>query len=210
MKLVRKQRLSSRAGLTMIEVVVSSVILSGLAFVLMAANVPLSKTSSEMGLAFDMDRSAARFLTDLRREVRQSGYNYITSNISTISVGDVLVLGTNGDLSYRRRLSFGNNLGTNWTPVRTLELQTSTLGSFNGGAPRYHVRRTDINSVILDHVKSLEFTLVVGQDAINICAVDVELTLARANPNWRGDVAVAKALVERQYNETIEFLNKPK
>lgn len=205
----RKQRRASvRAGLTMVEVVVSSLILSGLAFVLMAANVPLSKTSSEMGLAFEMDRSASRFLSELRREIRQSGYNYVASNVCTISVDDGVIVGTNTDLDYRRRLSFGSDLSVNWTPVRTLRLQASTLGNFNGGTTRYHVRRTDLNSVVLDHVKSLEFTLVQGVDSY-FCALDVDLTLARANPNWRGDPTVAKALIERSYNETIEFLNKP-
>lgn len=205
--IARKQRLRSRAGLTMVEVIVSSAILSGLALVLMAANVPLSKTSSEMGLAFEMDRSATRFLGELRRELRQSGYNYISANINTITVAT----GANTktcDLDYRRRLTFGNDLSVNWSPVRSLRLQTSTLGNFLDGTARYHVRRTDINSVVLDHVKDLEFTLVQGIDSYH-AAVDVSLTLARANPNWRGNATVAKALITRDYNETIEFLNKP-
>jgi prepilin-type N-terminal cleavage/methylation domain-containing protein len=206
--IVRKQRLGARAGLTMIEVMVSSAILAGLALVLMAANVPLSKTSSEMGLAFEMDRSASRFLGELRRELRQSGYNYTTAlgNLPTMSVSTGAL--TNSDFSYRRRLSFGSDLTVNWTPVRTLALQNSTLGNFNGGTSRYHVRRTDINSVVLDHVKALEFTLIQGVDT-NFCAVDVDLTLARTNPNWRGDATVARALITRSYKETIEFLNKP-
>jgi prepilin-type N-terminal cleavage/methylation domain-containing protein len=212
--IARKQRLASRAraGLTMIEVMVSSAILAGLALVLMAANVPLSKTSSEMGLAFEMDRSAARFLAEMRRELRQSGYNYITSNINTIELFDGTPTGDskNSDLDYRRRLSFGSSLTTNWTPTRSLRLQASTLGNFMGGTPRYHVRRTDINSVVLDHVKSLEFTLVAGTITGTFVAVDVDLTLARANPNWRGVATTARALITRNYKESIEFLNKAK
>jgi prepilin-type N-terminal cleavage/methylation domain-containing protein len=205
--IARRKRLGSRAGLSLIEVMVSSAILAGLALVLMAANVPLSKTSSEMGLAFEMDRSAARFLAELRRELRQSGYNYTSAlgNVSTITVSTGTL--TNSDLAYRRRLSFGSDLTVNWTPVRTLALQASTLGNFMGGTSRYHVRRTDINSVVLDHVKKLEFTLVPGIDSY-FCAVDVDLTLARANPNWRGTATTARALITRNYKETIEFLNK--
>lgn len=203
-----KQRLASRAGLTMIEVIISAAIVSGLALVLMAANVPLSKTSSEVGRAFEMDRSAGRFLTELRRELRQSGFNLVGStNTNTIAVST----GPNAKtshLDYRRRISFGNDLATNWTPLITYRLQTSTLGSYPDGSPRYHVRRTDLNTVILEHVRDLQFTIVKDANGTD-ASVDVVLTLARANPNWRGDAATAKAVIVREYRETIEFLNKP-
>lgn len=203
----RRLRARGRTGLTMVEVIVSAVIVSGLALVLMAANVPLSKTSSEVGLAFEMDRAAARFLTDLRRELRQSGY-YFNGSINTNTI--VASTGPNAKrshLDYRRRLSFGNSLTTNWTPLITYRLQPSALGSFLDGSPRYHVRRTDLNAVILEHVRDLEFTVVQGSDGGDT-SVEVALTLARANPNWRGDAATAKALIQRQYRETIEFLNR--
>lgn len=203
-----KQRLASRAGLTMVEVIVSAAIVSGLALVLMAANVPLSKTSSEVGLAFEMDRSASRFLTELRRELRQSGFNLVgATNTNTI----VVSTGPNAKtshLDYRRRISFGSDLATNWTPLITYRLQASTLGNFLDGSTRYHVRRTDLNTVILEHVRDLQFTLVKDADGFD-ASVDVVLTLARANPNWRGDAATAKATIVREYRESIEFLNKP-
>lgn len=187
-------RSARRAGLTLVEVVVSSAILSLIALAIMAANAPLSRAASEVGVAFDMDRSAAKFLTQLRRELRQSGFNVSTNTIS--------VDGTTGALTFRMRRSFGDDLATDWDPPITYRLEASPHGAYPDGSPRFRlVRVQGVTSVALEDVQSCTFTLVTGANS-----VAVNLVLARTNPNWRGS---GSPLIVRRYGEAVEYLNKP-
>lgn len=185
-----------QSGLSLIEVMVSSAVLSMIALAIMSANAPLSRTASEAGVAFDMDRAAGKFLTQLRRELRQSGFNGTTSTLS--------VDATTGALTFRMRGSFGSNLATNWDPPITYTLQSSAHdgGTYPDGTTRFRVVRTQNGASwdAIDDVQSLTFTLVGGADS-----VAVNLVLARTNPNWRGS---GSPLIVRRYGEAVEYLNK--
>lgn len=183
-----------RSGLSLIEVVVSSAILSMIALAIMSANAPLTRTANEVSIAFDMDRAAGRFFTQLRREVRQSGFNVTTNTIS--------VDGTTGALTFRMRRSFGDDLATDWDPAITYSLGTSPFGGYPDGSSRFRLTRTQggVSAVTLEDVQTLTFTLVGGASS-----VAVNLVLARTNPNWRGS---GSPLIVRRYGEAIEYLNK--
>lgn len=193
----------------MIEVVISTGIVSLLTLVVMAANVPLSKVSSEVGLALDMDRAAGRLLADLRREVRQSGYNLTGGTTNEAQVG--IATGPNGKasrLTFRARRSFGNDLTVHWTPEITYALVASPIGAYLDGSTRYRLRcsRPDMPTRdVLDHVRDLELALIQGPDG-ELASLEVVLTLARDNPNWRGGTDAR--LIVREYRDVVEFLNK--
>lgn len=204
-----------RSGLTLLEVIISAAIVSLLALVLMAANVPVSRAASEAGVAFDLDRAAGRFLTEVRREARQSGYNGVDFQMS---VPGPSTLGP-----FRRRTAFGTTIDdmtpTNscWTQEITYHLVASTLGDYADGVPRYVLKRDDGVSVdVVDDVQTLAFELVLAADADpdplvpfdskEKVALKVNLTLRRENPGWRG--TGDGQFITRTYSEDIELLNK--
>lgn len=183
-----------QSGLSLIEVVVSSAILSLIALAIMSANAPMSKAASEVGVAFDMDRSATKALTQLRRELRQSGYNVTTNTVS--------VDGTTGALTFRMRRTFGDDLATDWDPAITYQLQGSSHGNYPDGSSRYKLVRTQggLSTEVIDDIQSCTFTAVSGADS-----VAVNLVLARQNPNYQRNGSV---MIVRRYGEAIEYLNK--
>lgn len=79
--------------MTLLEVVVSAAILSGLTLVVMTSMIPLTNTSSEQAAALDMDRVATKVLTELRRELRQSGYDAGTNRFGGVTSFSPVVLG---------------------------------------------------------------------------------------------------------------------
>ena len=205
------RRTTGTSGLTILEVIISAAIVSMLALVILSANVPVSRTTNEAGVVFDMDRAASRFLTQLRREVRQSGYNVSTL---LLSVSDGIDSGPS-TLAFKMRTSFGDSEAANWGQQVQYALAASPLGGYPTPAPRYQLRRTQagLTTVMLDHVQAFELTLIQEPgDAFDFDAtLQVELVLARENPNWLGKSGVAdpQRLLVRRYAESIEFLNKP-
>jgi type II secretory pathway pseudopilin PulG len=193
-----------RAGVTLFEVMVSAVIVSLLALVLMAANVPVSRASSEVGVAFDLDRTAGRFLAEVRREVRQSGYSGADLQLTCSNGidGGPSTLGP-----FRRRLSFGevadDSRESNWSRQITYALAPSRLGAYADKVPRYRVTRSQAGATsdVLEHVEALSVQQVPGSDTVSLA-----LTLRRENPGWSG--TGPGRFLARTYHEEIEFLNK--
>lgn len=214
-------RTSARAGMSMIEVVISAAIVSMLALVILSANVPLTRASSEVGVAFDMDRAAGKFLSELRREVRQSGYNVAQRQVFRATSGT-------SALWFRTRRSFGDVVDdtatSNWNRQTRYTLVASPLGSYGDGTARFRVTRTQPDPGglvvdVLDNVRSLTFDLIPGpevptgatlddaaNDGVQRTSLQVDLVLARENPSWRG--TGPDRFIVRTYGEVIEFLNK--
>ncbi|MCO5165243.1 MAG: type II secretion system GspH family protein [Planctomycetes bacterium] len=213
-----------RAGLTLLEVLVSLVIVSGLALVLLAANVPLSRASSEAGVAFDLDRSAARFLSDLRRELRRSGYNQadLQAQVAAgVDGGDPLTGPFSTVGPFRMRTGFGNTVNdanlaaSSWSAPITYRLAASSNpGNYADGTPRYDVQRVQggFTTVVLRHVQALSFVLFPqpeGEPAgtePSAAHIEVSLTMRRENPAWTG--TATGRFITRTYSEDIELLNK--
>jgi hypothetical protein len=198
-----------RAGLTLLEVLVSATIVSMLALVLMAANLPISKASSEVGVVFDLDRSAGRFLTELRRELRQSGYNNDTPLFwSSLSNDDDVNGIAFTSVPFRRRIAFGTSISEDWSLETTYARADSRLGDYADGVDRFVIRRTEGTAPpveVLDHVRTITFTPQ-RQDGGAMAHVAVALTLRRENPGWSG--TGDGRFLERTYSEDIELLNK--
>lgn len=203
---------SRRSGLTLFEVVIATAIVGLLSLVLMAAQLPLGKTSTAVGTAFDMDRSATAFLGQLRREVRQSGYNTSAAEVKEfqLSLADGLDGGPS-TLAFRHRTAWGNVVddtpSSAWSRQIGYRLAPSALGSYPTGAARYRVVRSMAGGEhdVLDHVQALRFELIQGPDLEN-ASLTVSVTLAREDSSWDG--SGAPRVLVRTYGEVVEFLNK--
>jgi prepilin-type N-terminal cleavage/methylation domain-containing protein len=214
---------TERAGLTLFEVMVSMAIVSILALALMAANVPLTRASSEVGVAYDLDRAGGRFLTDLRTELSQSGYNgtdiqvEFSTGIDNPPAGSITTAPFSTLGPFRRRVDWGtvvDDTGTPWSRKITYRLNTApaALGNYADGVVRYRVERIqdgEFTTDVLQHVKVLSVTLF-PQTGNATAHVKVELTLRRENPGWRGNGSSEGQFIERIYRDDIELLNKMK
>lgn len=185
---------AGRAGLTLLEVVISAAVLSLLALTMLAASNPLSRTTSESAIAFDMDRAAGKLLTQLRREVRQSGYSW---NPTTAQ----LVVTSPTSLRFRMRTGAGDDVAAAWSQEITYALVPD--GLFPGsGLTRYKLQRTQGGLTVdaLHDVKALAFELPTDAETLTIT-----LTLAHAHPMWTGSTPPAPIM--RRYEEQVQFLN---
>lgn len=183
-----------RAGLTLLEVVISAAVLSLMALTMLAASNPISRTTSESAIAYDMDRAAGKALTQLRREVRQSGYSW---NPTTPQ----LAVTSPASLRFRMRTGAGDSVATAWSQEITYALVPD--GLFPGsGLTRYKLQRTQggLTIDVLHDVKALTFELPTDAETLTI-----SLTLARANPAWTSSTAPPPIM--RRYEEQVQFLN---
>lgn len=170
-------------GLTLIEVMVSSAILALLALAILSATVPMSDGSAELGAAIDMDRDAAKFMTQLRRELRQSGYQGATVHAAVSGGGSTLTFEMRQDPS-------------TWS--------SSVVYSVTAAAGRNKIVRAQngLTTDVILNVQSVQYTL-----PANASSVGVTLTLVR-----RGVKALPGGTVPdivRTYTDQIEMMNRP-
>lgn len=185
-------RESRRRGLTLIEVMVSSTVLAGLSLVLMTAMVPLSTASSEQGALLDMDRTATKVLAELRRELRQSGYDRGVSKfgktppVAGLFVDYAALVAPQTQIAFQPRLD-----STSFGPVVVWKLE-------DGKAKRTYPGSLDLTSLMTmaDQVANLTFQVATDDQ---MCVVSLELTRATN----RADVTL-----RRTYVEQIEMMNR--
>lgn len=204
---MRSRARARTAGLSLIEVMVSAAILSLLALVLMSANVPLTRTANEAGVVFDMDRGASRFMTQVQRELRQSGYNQAAAQFSSTL-----------PLIFRRRIAFGDVVGDTltgncWSPMVRYRLDGTTIRRSEWTGPGLVPTTVRVpEASVLENVAEWAVELIEGPDSTPgtpiYVSAEVRLMLRRQNPNWRGTNATAdQQFLVRRYTEVIEFMN---
>lgn len=197
-------------GLTLIEVAVSSAILAMLALALMSATIPLSDASREQATSIDLDREAGRFMTALRRELRQSGFQTNgTPRVRVTNGGALTPAVTTGDtLNFYIRVG-PNNTSASWRPDDGVTPNWATPISYRTAAStsvagRLKITRTDNNLTadLIDNVQSVSYTL-----AANSNTVTVTLTLVRQGAKGSASGAPPANWV-RVYTDQIELMNR--
>lgn len=197
---------AARAGLTLIEVMVASAILSLLALVLMSATVPLSRVSSEAAIAQDMDRTAARVLAQLRRELRQTGWLNTAARFGETALDqEGEILNGSNQLMFQMRTGPAD---ADWTSTVTIARAAGSPGSYRGVPStlspnaRYRVTRAQngLETVLAEDVYDLSFLMNSGEEFIQ-----VTLVLLRPDPNWTGGTPPPPII--RRYVERIELMN---
>lgn len=203
--------MSRRQGLSLLEVVVGATILAFLALVILAATVPVSDTTSEQAAAMDMDRDATRILLQLRRELRQTGFQ---------PDGTARVRVVDGNLRFYMRVDSDSTTraGGPWAPAdgATTPAWTSFIEyGLSGTAtafPANQLLRSEggVPMTVMDNVRAITFDLPDDVDDANpttSTSVAVTFTLVR-----RGVKATASGDrppdIERTYSDRLEMLNQ--
>lgn len=194
------------SGLTMVEVMVSSAILAVLALIVMTATVPLSKVSSEAAVAQDMDRTAARVMAELRRELRQSGYLGTDARFGETALnqeGEIL----NGSSQLMFQMRMGPD-DTDWSSTVSVALAPGSPSTYTGVPAsvspntrnRLMRQQNGLATVLAEDVYQLGFLMNSGEEFLQ-----VTLVLLRPNPNWTGGTPPPP--IVRRYVERIELMN---
>ena len=72
------KRARARRGMTLLEVMVSVAMLAGMVLAISYATLPLNRAISSSSIGLDLDQQGRRLMNELRREVRQSGFEELT------------------------------------------------------------------------------------------------------------------------------------
>lgn len=193
-----------RAGLSLLEVMVSVAILSLIALAMLSASVPLSDASRDQATSMDLDRDAMRFFAQLRREVRQSGTD--TNGTPRLRVQTTTTAGDTLEFYVRQLPGTGNaawspNEGASaiWTAPIRYRMQAS-----NEYGGRFRITRTEggLTTDLLDSVQSVAYSF-----PANSRSITVTLRLVRSGTKGTNDGA-APADVVRTYTDQIEMMNQ--
>jgi hypothetical protein len=215
----------ARAGLTLVEVIISATILALLALVALNATTTVVATTNTTTIGVDLERAADKLLLELRRELRQSGYRKLTgAGTAMVWIGGTASPGTAGTgtaVRFRRRVGEGD-LATAWSPSAAgttwVEYARVSDGAFRAGAaPRYRIVRrtfdaatgTSSGSVdVLEGASDVAFTLVPADEGVGLAnplaTVSVDLTMAR---DQLGPDGSSLRLTRRRYEDRIRLLN---
>lgn len=194
---MRTLRTARTRGLSILEIVVSMAILAFMVLILMTATMPMTRASAETTAHQDMDRLASRVLAEIRRELRQSGWDQSGGDHVT-SPADGATANT---LTFQARTGFGVG---DWNPD-TVTIDRVADGTFTGVSgpplPRYRiVRRQGGLDVDMGHAGELTFRRPGGGST-----VIVTLRLVRNDPYWTG--AGAPPALSREYVDQVQLLN---
>lgn len=183
------RRAARTRGVTLQEALISAVILSGIALTILATTVPASDVSSESALAMDMDGEAERLLGQLRRELRQSGFQPDGTARVRVPAPDQLEL-------YLRVAPEGDPAP--WRPAGALWASPIRYRLVSGSV----MRSEGANDVrVVSNVSDLRFTLPANG---NTLLISVTFT-RRGTHAERGG---APAPVVRTYGDQVEMLNR--
>lgn len=189
-----QQARGRRTGLTLLEVVVSTAILALLTLVIMTAFVPLSNTSNEAAVLLDMDRIAGKVMAQLRRDLRQSGYDDGTPKFGMGTLGTV-----NGDLTQTATAPSGFSPSSATPFVLQLREDATTWSSAISWRRNGTELERVVNSSAQDmarQVTGIWFHVPTGDQ---VC--QVTLQLSRQDP--RDGSTILKTYVDR-----IEMMNR--
>lgn len=176
-----------RRGVTLVEALVASAILSVIALMLLATAAPIGAVASSSAVEQDLDAVATRLLTQLRREVRQSGFAQDgTPQVSSPAEGT-----TSSTLTFRIRTGLGP---TDWSDEITIQ------GAANEGGGGQRVTRSQggVVTELAPNVREVTFQRPLGGGSVIV-------TLVLSRP--RDGAAVEPSV--RTFVERIEMLNPP-
>lgn len=196
-----RRRARGTKGLTLLEVMVSAVILAALTLTMMMAFVPMQRGTADGAVAQDMERTARKVLTEIRRELRASGYDAANVDQVTSPATPAGVLTTANVLTFRQRRG---PLDTDWSgPITIARVADGTFTGVPGTINRYKITRTEAGLVV-DQAKDVsELTF---ERPGNSDTVIIKLELTRPNPHWTSGTPPPP--FKRLYVDQVECLNR--
>ena len=209
-RLPRRGSVSSR-GLTLLEVLVATAILSGLILAVGAATIPMHRQVQTSSIQLDMDRAARRVLAELRRELRQSGNELGGGDMLTapapLTATDPAAPAAVDLLTYRRRTGLGPG---DWSaPITIRAVPDGTFKGTPAPTPRWAlVRVQDLNGDgVAEQVHLLRDVLSFrAERPLNSRSVILRLELLTPDPLWKGGRASAPFV--HVYEDQVELLNR--
>lgn len=180
-------------GMTLLEVVISAAILAGLTLTLALAFVPMQRATTDGAVAQDMERLARKVLTEIRRELRSSGYNRTGV--------DQITLPSPNEIRFRKRRGPEE---TDWSAEITIaRVADGTFTGVPGAINRYKVTRSEAGLAVdlAKDVSELTFERPAGSNT-----VIVRLELTRPNPHWTSGSPPPP--FTRVYVDQVECLNQ--
>lgn len=196
----RSCRRAGSIGMTLLEVVVSAAILAALTLMLVLAFVPLQRATVDGGVAQDMERVARKVLTEIRRELRSSGYDAASVDQVTSPSTPAGAPTTATVLTFRKRRGL---LDSDWSGAITIQrVADGTFSGVPGTINRYKVTRTEAGLVVdlAKDVSELSF-----ERPGNSSTVIIRLELTRPNPHWISGSPPPP--FKRLYVDQVECLN---
>lgn len=200
-------------GMTLLEIVVASAIVAFLALVIMSATVPLSTQSTSSAIAQDMDRTAARVLAMVRRDLRLTGYTEAdAARFGKDAINDGDLSSSPPKMTFQRREDMNSNGwagdDTDWSTNVVYERVAGSPSVFSGvpgTINRYRLVRTHngLQTVLAEDVEDVTFTVADGDRYVIII-----LRLLRPDTTWRGGTDVPDP-IRREYREQVEMMNRP-
>lgn len=157
-------RSRARSGLTLIEVLASSVVLSVLALAIGSATQALQQGVAATSLSVDVQSDARRVLAEIRHELRQSGWEGSTNQVSSPVQGGV----ASAALTFRKRTALADG---GWSSEITYRVVAD--GTFSGvpGTPaRFRLQRVQDGHAIglARNVAAFQLTRQAGSDTIQV------------------------------------------
>lgn len=173
-------------GLTLLEILVSGAVLSAIALTILYASGPLAGVASSSAGANELDASAARILAELRREVRQSGFDRDgRPQVSSPADG-----ATSRTLTLKVRTGLGE---TDWS-------DDITFATLDAGGARRRLTRSE-GALLVEVARDIQD--MTFHRPLESSLVVVTLTLTRTDPSW----SETPRAFTRTYVEQIEMLN---
>lgn len=204
-----------RRGVTLLEIMIASAMLTILVLVIASATIPLQRQASDSYRNNDQEAAARRILDMIRRDLRQTGWNSNLASDPMFTAGGAapsdLADGTSHTLfTCRLRTGLGE---ADWSATEVSWLAVRD-GSFSGvptATPRYRlVRQADY-----DHDGTVEATealeLARGLSAVSILesagtqSVVVSITLTEPDP--RRDGPGIPPPLSRVFRDVVELRN---
>lgn len=205
---------ANRRGLTLLEIAISTALLAGMAVVLLSALIPLQTASTSSSRSIDMDTKGRRVLSEIRRDVRVSGYSLTGGGTLCCAVVPGASPGIDDGIQFRQRtgpdevFEDDNDPATHgWSrPIAYRTVADGTFGGGPGAAPRYRLVRDDgLTQVELaTGFQAVSFALTPAASSGAAASLTITLTLASRELGPGG----AGVLEPRHYTDVVQLLNR--
>lgn len=199
------------AGYTLIEIMISFVILVVLMLVITSAFLPLERATSRSNVDLDLDRTSRRVLAEIRRELRQSGKGGAVEKLTVPADGATITTaapptaaGAVDLLVYSMRT--GPDPTTDWRgPITIRAVPDGTFANVPANSVnRYRLERVEGPQTV---VIAKNVSRVTTQRPAGGKTVIITLELSRPDPH-RVDAATVPNPITQTHTDQIQFLNQ--
>ena len=205
-------------GFTLVEVLISMAVLGAIIVVVATSWLPLAKATQESGIAQGQDQVGRRVLTELRRDLRATGWQQAGAVKFTVYVAgaaDTPATGAVGDeIRFRKRLGPMTNDDSKpivdpapwgWsTEITYRRVPDGAFTGIGGAVPtRYRLERVQDGQIVVLARDVSDFTV---QNQLNAQTVLAHLEVTKNNPSWSG--STPPPALTRSYDDRVEMLNK--